>query len=232
MSANELTPQPAHRTGNSHVGSINLGKAAPVSGAKNPYLSGIAKQPVTAPVRVTKEGLEGDAVCDRNYHGGPDQAVYLYSAGDYAWWEAELKRPITPGTFGENLTLAGWDGVGAAVGDRFTIGDVVLEATSPRVPCATLSQHMGDPKFLKMFRLAERPGIYCRVLREGVIQVGDAVQFEPKSGERLEMLELYRDAFAPAKDEVTLRRHLAAPLAIRLRETKETLLAEIQLVGG
>jgi MOSC domain-containing protein YiiM len=211
--------------------SVNLGKSEPVPGSKDSYLSGIAKRPVERPVGIGSEGLEGDVVCDQRYHGGQDQAVYLYGAPDYAWWEAELGRTLAPGTFGENLTLTDWESATAAVGDRFFIGEVTLEVTSPRVPCATLSRHMGDSAFLKKFRKAERPGVYCRVLREGIVQAGDAVRGEPHEGETLGIMELYRDAFAPAKDAATLRRHLAAPLAIRLRVAKEESLAALQTKG-
>ena len=205
--------------------SVNLGQAEVLARAKDPYLSGIAKRPVEGPVRIGTEGVAGDTVCDTRYHGGPDQAVYLYGAADYAWWEAELGRSLAPGTFGDNLTVSDWESAGAAVGDRFSIGEVILEITSPRVPCATLSHHMGDSAFLKLFRRAERPGVYCRVLREGEVQAGDEVHYEPLAGETLGIKELYRDAFSPAKDAATLRRHLAAPIAIRLRQPKEEALA-------
>jgi hypothetical protein len=41
------------------------------------------------------------------------------------------------------------------------------------------------------------------------------------------ILEIYRDAFAPTKDAATLRRHLAAPLAVRMRLPKEKLLKSL-----
>lgn len=208
--------------------SVNLGKAELLQGAKDPYLSGIAKRPVAGPVRIGAEGVSGDVVCDLRYHGGPDQAVYLYGAADYTWWEAELGRSLAPGSFGENLTLSNWESANAAVGDRFIIGEIILEVTSPRVPCATLSCHMGDSTFLKKFRLAERPGVYCRVISEGELQAGDKVRYESLPGEALGIMELYRDAFSPAKDAATLRRHLAAPLAIRLRLPKAEALAQIE----
>ncbi len=208
--------------------SINLGKAEMLHGAKDPYLSGIAKRPVEGSVSIGVEGLAGDVVCDSRYHGGPDQAVYIYGSTDYAWWEVELGRQLAPGAFGENLTISDWESAGVAVGDRFYIGEVILEVTSPRVPCATLSCHMGDSTFLKKFRLAERPGVYCRVLCEGKVQAGDEVRHEPLAGETLGVMELYRDAFSPAKDAATLRRHLAAPLAIRLRLPKEEALAKLK----
>jgi len=211
--------------------SINLGKAELLPGAKDPYLSGIAKRPVQGPVRISTEAVAGDVVCDGRYHGGPDQAVYLYGAADYAWWETALGRSLAPGSFGENLTLSDWESAGVAVGDRFYIGEIILEVTSPRVPCATLSRHMGDSTFLKKFRHAERPGVYCRVLCEGDAQAGDEVRYEPMPGETLGILELYRDAFSPAKDAATLRRHLAAPLAIRLRLPKEEALSALDAIG-
>ncbi len=210
---------------------INLGKAEPLRGAKDPYLSGIAKRSVEGSVRIGGEGLAGDVVCDSRYHGGADQAVYLYGAADYAWWEAELGRTLAPGTFGDNLTISEWESAGASVGDRLFIGGVTLEVTSPRVPCATLSRHMGDSTFLKKFRLAGRPGVYCRVLREGEVTAGDVVRYEPGQGDVLPIMELYRDAFSPSKDPATLRRHLAAPLASRLRLAKEELLARCGAEG-
>ena len=207
---------------------MNLGKAERLRGAKAAYLTGIAKRSIEGAVRITAEGLSGDAVCNPKYHGGPDQAVYVYGTADYAWWEAELGRALAPGTFGENLTITDWESARASVGDRFYIGEVILEVTSPRVPCSTFSSHMGDSTFLKKFRHAERPGVYCRVLREGSVQAGDEVRSEPLPGEVLGILELYRDAFSPAKDAATLRRHLAAPIAIRLRLPKAEALAKLE----
>jgi len=44
---------------------------------------------------------------------------------------------------------------------------------------------------------------------------GDEVFYEPPGGDSLPIIELYRDAFAPAKEAAILRRHLPAPLAVR-----------------
>ena len=57
------------------------------------------------------EGINvaGDDQADRRVHGGETKAVYAYAAEDYDWWTGELGRPVGPGTFGDNLTLAGVD---------------------------------------------------------------------------------------------------------------------------
>jgi MOSC domain-containing protein YiiM len=212
------------------IASINLAQAEPLQGGRTPkdgYPTGIYKRPVDGPVRVTRDGLPGDYIGNLTYHGGPDQAVYLYALSDYRWWESTLGRSLEPGAFGENLTLDQLDTPALAIGDRFRINGVLLEVTSPRIPCATLSRRMDDPAFLKKFRAAERPGAYCRVLEEGEIRPGDPVRHEPYPGEKLSLLEIYRTEFSPPNDTATLRRHLAAPLAIRLRAAKEKRLATL-----
>ena len=78
-----------------------------------------------------------------------------------------MGREIAPGTFGENLTISDLETAGLAIGDRIQVGDVCLEVTAPRIPCGTFAARMGDPGFVARFRIAERPGAYCRVIREG-----------------------------------------------------------------
>jgi MOSC domain-containing protein YiiM len=123
--------------------------------------------------------VEGDDQADRQHHGGPDQAVYAYARESYAWWEVELGVALAPGTFGENLTLEGIDVDGALIGERWSVGGpegVLLEVTAPRIPCSKLGKRMGDPRFVKRFAGARRPGAYLRILREGAVQAGDAVE--------------------------------------------------------
>ncbi len=190
-------------------------------------MSGIFKEPVHDPVHVSSLGLEGDRISDTENHGGPDQAVYLYGVPDYEWWAAELGRELPPGTFGENLTVTNLESAEPRIGDRLHIGEAILEVTAPRIPCATLAARMEDPKFVRRFRFAERPGLYCRVIRAGYIQAGDDVIFEAHRGETISVMEMFRDFFEPDASEAMVRRHLASPIAVRDRLEKEEKLAEI-----
>ncbi|ADI13390.1 MOSC domain-containing protein [Truepera radiovictrix] len=209
--------------------SVNVGQARAIVAKSG--RSGIFKRATTERVRVTRDGLLGDTICDTENHGGPDQAVYLYGAPDYAWWSEQLGRTLAPGTFGENLTVSGLESATLQVGDRFRVGEVVLEVTAPRIPCVTLAVRMGDPAFVKRFRHAERPGVYCRVLHEGDVWAGAEVRLEPYTGATVGVLELFRDFFRPERDEKTLRRHLAAPIASRDRAAKEAALAALRERG-
>jgi len=80
---------------------------------------------------------------------------------------------------------------------------------------------MNDPRWIKKFRQAERPGLYCRVLQEGMLQTGDPVSFESYQGATLSLLEMYRDFYMKNKSRETLLRHLRAPIAIRARQDLE-----------
>jgi MOSC domain-containing protein YiiM len=139
-------------------------------------MSAIGKTPVEGPVRVEGENVAGDEQADRRVHGGPDKAVYAYASEDTAWWGAELGRPLAPGAFGENLTLEGIDVSNAVIGERWRIGSVELEVSEPRFPCAKLGVRFGDPKMVRRFALAGRPGAYLRIVRPGELQAGDAVE--------------------------------------------------------
>ena len=201
--------------------SINIGKERQQQ--RNDYveITGIYKMPVDGPVEIKSLGIEGDAICDKKNHGGPDQALYIYGGADYAWWEQELGQKLAPGTFGDNLTISELESAAFNVGDTLHIGEVTLQVTSPRIPCGTFATRMGDPQWVKKFRAAERPGLYVRVVKEGVIKAGDPVTVEKFTGETISILEMYREYYVKDKSEESLRKHLNAPIDIRSRKDLE-----------
>lgn len=191
---------------------LSANTAKPEQIATKSGLSGIFKRPNETPVFIGPDGLAGDAIVDLESHGGKDQAVYLYSREDYAWWEVELGRAVEPGTFGENLTISGLRSAEACVGDRYTFGDVVLEVTSPRIPCNTFAVRMGDPHFVKRFMAAKRPGVYCRVLKTGAVQAGESGTSNRFTGKQVTLLEMFETyPFASLSPEDTAR-FLATPV--------------------
>lgn len=200
--------------------SINIGQEQTLARPNKTEQTGIFKQPLAGPIQITCDGLPGDFIGDKKHHGGPDQALYIYGGADYEWWTAELGRELSPGTFGDNLTIEGLSSADFAIGDILQIGEVTLQVTSPRIPCGTLAGRMGDPQFVKRFRAAERPGLYCRVLREGQAQAGDPVSLELYNGERISVQESMRDYYEPKLSEAAIRRYLDAPIAIRMRDEK------------
>jgi MOSC domain-containing protein YiiM len=214
------------------IASVNVGREERIRNGKRTGTTGIFKRPVEGPVDVTTSGLFGDHISDTENHGGADQAVYVYGEQDYAWWSEELGRDLAAGTFGENLTISGLESAEARIGDRMHAGTVVLEVTAPRIPCATLAARMGDPSFVRRFRRAERPGLYCRVIQAGRVRTGERVTLERYEGEAVPAVELFRDFFDPRPTEGTIRRHLAAPIAVRARRDKERQLQGVLARGA
>ena len=169
-----------------HLLTVNVGRPRP-----NPWkptgLTGIDKQPVDGPVLVRapgpkgtgEVGLAGDRVYDVRHHGGTDQAVYAYAREDLDFWVAETGRPLANGTFGENLTTKGIDLGDALIGERWRIGgEVVLEVSCPRIPCATFQGWLAREGWIKRFTQAGRTGTYLRVLSPGQIRGGDPIAIE------------------------------------------------------
>jgi MOSC domain-containing protein YiiM len=206
------------------IDSVNVGSPRGMPNYEGP--TGIFKAPAVGPVTLGLEGLAGDYIADTKHHGGPDQAVYLYFADDYAWWETKLGRKLAPGTFGDNLTLSEIASADLAVGDRLVAGDVVLEVTAPRIPCNTLARRMQDSGFVRAFRDAERPGAYCRVVKTGAIAAGAPLTHHPYAGPRVGVVDMFHDNFiVKTLDPSRIRAVLAAPIAIRERRNWEAFLA-------
>lgn len=139
----------------------------------------IDKRPVDGPVEVGELGLAGDRQLSR-LHGGRDKAIYAYAVEDADWWAGELDRTIPPGQFGENLRTSGIDVTGALIGERWRIGDVVLEVRQPRTPCENLSQRMRIERFHLRFNASGRVGALLSVVVGGSIEAGDAIRVEDR----------------------------------------------------
>jgi len=143
--------------------------------------TGIDKQPADGPVGILvpgegASGVAGDKVFDTDGHGGVHQAVYAYAREDLDAWQVSLDRPLSNGTFGENLTTDGVDVTGSLIGERWRIGAVELEVSSPRIPCNTFARWMDEHQWVKRFTARAVPGAYLRVITPGEVRAGDAVE--------------------------------------------------------
>jgi MOSC domain-containing protein YiiM len=157
--------------------SVNVSLPKTVRWGSRSVQTGIYKEPVSGAVFVGRLNLDGDGQADPKYHGGPDKAVYTYPAGHYAYWKEALGRSDLPyGTFGENFTVEGMLETSVRTGDVYELaGGARVQVTRPRTPCPKLGMKMGSLRFVKRFQEAGRPGFYMRVLKEGLVEAGDAI---------------------------------------------------------
>jgi MOSC domain-containing protein YiiM len=156
--------------------SVNVGGPRTLETRKGLVTTAIWKTPVAGRIQARGSNLAGDVQVDRQNHGGPFKAIYAYAAEDLSSWEEHLGRPLGPGALGENLTTLGIDPNTALIGERWAIGSTVLEVSEPRSPCYRLALRHGEPRLVRDFVVAERPGAYLRIVEEGDIGAGDAIQ--------------------------------------------------------
>jgi MOSC domain-containing protein YiiM len=176
--------------------SVNVGRVrdAPWAGIGRTAMD---KQPVTGPVAAHRLGLDGDQVGDTKYHGGPDQAVYVFAREDLDWWETELGREIRDGQFAENLTTRGIDVNEAEVGERWRIGSALFEVAMVRIPCNDFKNWQrlngyDERAWVRRFTETGRPGPYLRVLQEGEIRAGDDLEVAHQPGHGVTVSTLFR----------------------------------------
>ena len=155
--------------------SLNVGPVREVEWRGNVVATGIWKSPIDGRVALRGVNFDGDDQADRTVHGGPDKAVYAYSLEDYECWRTDEALDTTPALFGENLTVSGIDLSGCLVGERWSVGSAVLEVAQIRLPCFKLGIRLGDPRFPRRFQKFGRMGAYLRILEEGEVGAGDAI---------------------------------------------------------
>lgn len=180
--------------------SVNVARAER-DPARPARTTGIHKRPVDGPVELREpgpregglgSGVVGDFVGDSRHHGGTDQAVYAFAREELDFWERELGRQLPDGAFGENLTLSGVDVDGALLGDVWRIGDVVLQVTGARIPCATFRTAMGVRGWLRRFTERGRSGAYLRVLEPGTVRAGMPVELVRRAGHGVGVVDAFR----------------------------------------
>jgi MOSC domain-containing protein YiiM len=157
----------------------------------------IDKRPVSGPVQIGAYGPEGDDPSDTEHHGGLDQAVYAFAREDLDFWAGEVGRPIPSGQFGENLTTEGIDVNESEIGERWQVGEVLLEITAVRTPCNDFKMWMGlggfdNRAWVKRFAAVGRPGPYFRVLETGLVESGDEITVLSRPGHGVTVSTMFR----------------------------------------
>ena len=142
---------------------------------------GLPKRPVPEAF-LTPLGFEGDSVAHPNIHGGARKAVLLVTAEGI---DELIARgySLFYGAMGENLTTRGLDRRMLRSGQRFRVGEAIIELTMLRQPCASLEIYSPELK-KEIFEKGMHPshpawglgGFYAAVLKPGWIRAGDAIE--------------------------------------------------------
>ena len=175
-----------------YVRSVNHGRVFEAAWAGRLRRTAIDKRPTTRAVTVGELGVTGDEQADTKYHGGHDKAVYAFAREDLDRWERLLGRSLHDGQFGENLTTSGIDVNHALVGERWRVGDALLEVCSVRIPCRVFANWLEEQGWVRRFTADARPGPYLRVIEPGLVAAGDQIAVEDRPAHEVTASTVFR----------------------------------------
>ena len=214
--------------------SVNVGLPRDVRWRDRTVHTGIWKSPVPGPCAVGTLNLDGDGQGDLAGHGGPHRAVLVYQSGAYRHWARELSRDdLTPGAFGENLTVDGLPDDEVCIGDRYAVGSALFEVSQPRVTCYRVGMRLDEPRLPALLVSHHRPGFYLRVLQEGVVQAGDVIERVAVGPERMTVAQVDALLYLSGRDPRDVERALRIDaLSPGWRGSFEALVAQAAVPGS
>lgn len=170
--------------------------------------SAIDKRPVDRPLWLGQTGFASDQQGDPRHHGGLEKAVHHYPAEHYAAWRRELPKKahaaLQPGGFGENLSTTGLTEANLCIGDRWRLGEALLEVSQPRKPCWKLNQRFGLPDMARRVQASGRVGWYYRVLQPGAVAPGALLELLERPHPDWPLARLLDTLYGAAPDRETL----------------------------
>jgi MOSC domain-containing protein YiiM len=152
----------------------------------------IFKKQIAGPVMVRELNIDGDKQADLKVHGGRDKAVYAYSLDAYTEWNKLSDKKLENGALGENLSFDSFDEKKMGLGDIYQLGQCKLQIVQPRVPCFKLAIRLDDAHAIKNFNNIQRPGVYFRVLEEGVIDNGMSLELLERENVFVSVYDLFQ----------------------------------------
>lgn len=194
------------------IRSVNIGNPATIEWRGQQVQTGIYKFAVEASIFLGAEDVAKDHVIDRRYHGGAEKACYLYSADHYPFWQKKYPdQDWRWGMFGENLTVSGMDESEIRIGDRFRIGDAVVQVAQPRQPCFKLGVRFGTQSVVDDFWNSSFPGAYVRVLRSGEVKKDDEPELLERDSNSLSVSQIFSIFRINRKNQELIKKAVAEP---------------------
>lgn len=169
------------------------------------FQTAIKKLPIKGEIAIDYSGLVGNEVANHK------NAIYAFSQESYGFWQehSDLDIAWKQGLFGENLVITELNEKALFIGDTLHIGEVILQVSGCRTPCANLLWRLNAPEdFLPIFQQSGHSGFYLEVLATGVIKAGDKVHHIPCQTDSISVFKLAQFFMKPNPDASELTRLL------------------------
>lgn len=189
------------------------------------------KEPIqTESIFLTHTGFEGDMVVHTEHHGGNDKAICCYSADRFPYWKSELNFDLEASAFGENLTLAGESSLeeNVFIGDRYQLGEAIVEVSEPRGPCYIIGIRYNYKPFSLLCQQTGYTGFYLRTIKEGVVKTTDEMIHLSSHPEKISVQHVNHIRYHDAKNKIELQRLVnLEELTLEWREKFEVMLRKV-----
>lgn len=194
---------------------IGLFKNTPTQ-LSNGQMSSMPKIAVDT-LSIKKSIILGDQVANEKYHGGDMRVIHHYSQKNYQHLKnkfPDIAHKFTPGSFGENILTEELDESELNIGDIYSLGTAKIQLTVCRRPCATINHAYQDDRILDEVIVSGHCGWFYRVLKEGVVHIGDNLSLLEMPFPKLPILKLHQQGYGTPRfsDYEYLKRCLSTGL--------------------
>ncbi|MFA6945561.1 MAG: MOSC domain-containing protein [Pedobacter sp.] len=212
--------------------SVNvLGKAELLVSEHQSAQTAYRKLPISGDsIELGMTGFIGDMVQDTKHHGGNDKAVCCYNSDHFSKWKAELGFDLGPAAFGENLTLSGLNAneENVFIGDRYKLGEAIVEVSEPRGPCYMIGIRYNYKQFPVHLQQSGFTGFYLRTIKPGFVRKTDTLIHISAHSEKISVMDVNFVRYHDPENKEWLQRLVNLPeLTEEWRERFERMLIKL-----
>jgi MOSC domain-containing protein YiiM len=171
--------------------------------------SAFKKTPISSEIiELGMESLKGDMVLNKRDHGGNDKAMCCYNSDHFSYWEKQFGFKLDNAAFGENLTLYGDSAMESKIyiGDRYALGEAIVEVSEPRGPCYMIGIRYNFKEFPLHLQQTGYTGFYLRTIKPGVVKTTDKLVHLYSHPEKISVMDVNYVRYHDSKNIKWLKR--------------------------
>lgn len=171
--------------------SLNIGQPEEMFWDGKSVVSSMHRKPISGGLIVHKDHIDGDGFKNASVHGTIDSVIYLMGQDALEEYAKLLGKNVSAGEAGENVTLDALDERAVAVGDEFRVGEVVFQATFPRIPCGKVNFRFQHAQAQNLMMALGRSGVYGKIIAPGKIKHTDKLVRTKMATNRISIAKVY-----------------------------------------
>ena len=178
--------------------------------------SGINKEEITEPIRVTRFGIEEDFIGDKSIHGGLEKALHHFPADHFEKLRKafpQISDNLTPGSIGENISSYLSTEQNVHISDIFSLGSVIMQISQPRKPCWKIDEKYECTGVATLMHKIGLCGWYYRVIQEGVVASTDRLDLI-KREKNAPTVKEFQSAVSDSRPNPELLEHFARTISL------------------